>query len=230
MQAQGNDFVILDGRSQPLPEITEELVRRLADRRLGIGCDQLLVLLPADNAAAAMRVFNGDGSEAETCGNGLRCAGQLLLDEKNATHLSISINKRIIIIEKGDLGVRAHMGHAAITGETAAHVDVDMGNPHSVYFEATESFPSGRNIEIISGRVADHVYVDIIERGVGRTPACGSGACAVAAAIWHREGNVRRLTICMPGGELHVAGTPDDLVLAGPVTLVFRGEYLATLP
>lgn len=230
MQAQGNDFVVLDGRHGPLPEIGPDLVCRLADRRFGIGCDQVLLLGPAADAAASMRVFNNDGSTAETCGNGLRCVGYLLLEETGSSSLYIRVNGRLSLIERGAGGVHAHLGPARITAATAVHVDVDLGNPHRVFFEAIEALPADRNIEIVSGQVADHAYVDVIERGAGRTPACGSGACAVAAAIWHREDNIRPLTICMPGGELKVAGTPDDLVLAGEVTLVFRGEYLPSLP
>lgn len=225
MQAQGNDFVILDGRKTELPELTAEFVRQITERRYGIGCDQLLVLLATKKADARLRIFNNDGSEAGNCGNGLRCVANVLLEEGSATSVNIELNDRIVIAEQGGHGVRAHMGAAKVTDSTEAHVDVEIGNPHRVFFEATEDFPSDRNIEIVSGRIADNVYIDIIERGVGHTPACGSGACAVAAAIWSTEDHNRPLTIHMPGGEVHVSGGLDDIVLEGEVSHVFDGIF-----
>jgi|GEM_PF-3067191 len=224
MQAQGNDFVIFDGRSRPLPELDGDFIRRLADRRLGVGCDQLLVVLPSAKADAALRIYNNDGSEAENCGNGLRCIAQLLFEAGDAATLSIQLNDRMIEAERCEAGIRVHMGGAKITDRTQAHVDVDMGNPHRVFFEATEHFPADRNIEIVSGQIGDDVYADIIERGVGHTPSCGSGACAIAAAIWKLEGHSRPQTIHMPGGEVTVSGGPDDVRLEGAVSRVFAGE------
>jgi len=225
MQAQGNDFVILDGRKLTLPELSESFIKTIAERRYGIGCDQVLVLLPDDQADVRMRIFNNDGSEAENCGNGLRCIGDILLEESNITYVYIILNDRKVKAEKGEYGIRVHMGNATITDSTKAHIDVSLGNPHRVFFEATEDFPHDRNIELVSGRIGDNIYLDIIERGVGHTPACGTGACAVAAAIWSSEDHHRPLAIHMPGGEVHVSGTLDDLVLEGEVSSVFSGKY-----
>jgi len=225
MQAQGNDFVALDGRAAPLPELTGGLIRAISDRRLGIGCDQVLVLLTDQEADARLRVFNRDGSEAENCGNGLRCIGHLLLAEGKADMVRIRMAARIVTAEKGACGVRVRMGAARITGRTHAHVDIELGNPHSVFFEAIETFPEDRNIEIVSGQIGDDVYADIIERGVGHTPACGSGACAIAVAVWETGGHTRPQTVHMPGGHVTVSGNRDDLVLEGPVAVVFSGQY-----
>ena len=225
MQAQGNDFVILNGLKDTLPKITESLARNLTERRYGIGCDQLLVLLPSDKTDAAMRIFNNDGSEAANCGNGLRCVGDLLIRELGQDKVTISLKDRIVHAERSEKGIRIEMGATKVTDQTEAHVDIDIGNSHRVFFEATEEFPHDRNVEIVTGQVADHVYIDIIERGAGRTPACGSGACATAAAIWHVEGHTRSQTIEMPGGEVTVSGSPDNLILVGEVQHVFSGKY-----
>jgi len=69
------------------------------------------------------------------------------------------------------------------------------------------------------------VYIDIIERGAGHTPACGSGACATAAAIWHAEAYIRPLVIEMPGGVVTVSGTPENLILEGSVNQTFSGVF-----
>jgi diaminopimelate epimerase len=225
MQAQGNDFVILDGLSHPLPELDTELIMRLADRRLGIGCDQVLVLHVSDTADAAMHIFNADGSEAGNCGNGLRCVGSLLLERTGSQAVRIVLPDRIVSASRGEKGIRVEMGKATISDHNDAHVDIEIGNAHRVFFEATEQMPEGRNIEIVSGQGEDHAWIEIIERGVGHTPACGSGACAVAVAIWSSEGHNRPQSIIMPGGEVTVSGTPDSLVLEGKVSRSFEGVF-----
>jgi len=229
MQAQGNDFVILNGLKDTLPEITESLVRNLTERRYGIGCDQLLVLMASDKADAAMHIFNNDGSEAANCGNGLRCVADLLIRDLRQDKVTIALKDRFVHANRSEKGIRIEMGAAKVTDQTEAHVDIEIGNPHRVFFEATEEFPHDRNVEIVTGQVADHVYIDIIERGAGRTPACGSGACATAAAIWHVEGHTRPQTIEMPGGEVTVSGTPGNLILEGSVQHVFSGIYMSPL-
>ncbi len=225
MQAQGNDFVILDARVNQLPELTHAFVRKISERRYGIGCDQLLILFPDDDADIRLRIFNNDGSEAENCGNGLRCVASLLLNDDNPPVFSIKMMDRLVQAEKNGDRIRVHMGAATITEHAEKHVDINIGNPHRVFFEATEAFPDDRNIEIISGQIGDDVYADIIDRGEGRTPACGSGACAIATAIWIVERHTRPQTIHMPGGDVVVSGTPDSIILEGTVALVFTGEY-----
>jgi diaminopimelate epimerase len=224
MQAKGNDFVVLNGLKDKLPELTEKFVRTITERRYGIGCDQLLVLTPSEKADALMHIFNNDGSEAANCGNGLRCVGDLLMHQLEKESVSIALEDRTAIASRSESGIAVEMGSAVVTDQTEAHVDIEIGNLHRVFFEATESFPEDRNIEIITGQVGDHVYLDIIERGAGRTLACGSGACAATVAIWHVEGHTRPQTIEMPGGEVTVSGSPDNLILEGTVETVFVGE------
>src|SRR5579872_1611268 len=77
MHGLGNDFVVLDGRAQALPPISRALAAELADRRTGIGCDQLIVLEPSAAADLRMRIFNADGGEVEACGNATRAVGML---------------------------------------------------------------------------------------------------------------------------------------------------------
>lgn len=225
MQAQGNDFVIINTLQQPIPEIDEPWIKNLCDRRYGIGCDQLLILKDDAQAHASVRIFNADGSEAANCGNGLRCAGSLLMKFLNKSVVMISLADRTVTVSESDDLISVEMGSALVEQVTPAHVDVSIGNPHSVFFEAVESFPENRNIEIITGQIADHAYIDIIERGAGRTLACGSGACAVATAIWHQEKHQRPLTIEMPGGTVIVKGSPENITLSGSVTHVFSGVY-----
>ncbi|MDQ6994168.1 MAG: diaminopimelate epimerase [Mariprofundaceae bacterium] len=225
MQAQGNDFIVLNALEHDLPELSQDFIRTITERRYGIGCDQLLALLPSKEADAAMRIFNNDGSEAANCGNGLRCVAHLLMAELDVQEVTIALADRVVSASHGKHGVRVEMGEAVLEHKSEACVQIDMGNPHSVFFEATEDFPSNRNIEMITGQVADHVYIDIIERGSGRTLACGTGACATAAAIWSVEKHHRPQTIEMPGGKVIVSGDMNQLILEGSVSITFTGHY-----
>ena len=73
MQGCGNDYIFIDCRGQSVPH-PHLLARRVSDRHFGVGGDGLVLLLPAEGADLAMRIFNADGSEAEMCGNAIRCA------------------------------------------------------------------------------------------------------------------------------------------------------------
>jgi len=223
MEAQGNDFVIVDSRNQTLPTLNDESIRRWCDRRLGIGCDQLLILETHPRADATMRIFNNDASEAANCGNGARCVADLLMRDQQCDRVQIAIADRIIAAHRDGKKISVDMGKATITECTDHHAEVMIGNQHRVHFDGTEAFDPTLNIEIITGNGDDHLWIDIIERGAGRTPACGSGACAVAAAWWQREQTEMPLTIVMPGGEVTVSGSAQAIQLSGTVHELFRG-------
>ena len=116
MHGIGNDVVLIDNLSQKL-DLGAEQIRLLADRRLGIGCDQLLVVEPAGESHADVRarIFNQDGSEVGQCGNGLRCLAAYLRDAGIATGEQITI-------EAGQGTVRARLTKGRV-------VTVDMGVP-----------------------------------------------------------------------------------------------------
>ncbi len=93
MHALGNDFVVLDCVRQSIP-ITQELIQQLSDRHCGVGCDQVLIIAPTDNKNADFnyRIFNADGGEVFQCGNGARCVGLFIQQEKLS-------HKKIIVLE-----------------------------------------------------------------------------------------------------------------------------------
>src|SRR5690606_42166282 len=77
MHGVGNDFVVIDARTRAV-EMTEARAHAIADRRHGIGCDQLILLEPSEKADLKMRIFNADGGEVEACGNATRCVATLI--------------------------------------------------------------------------------------------------------------------------------------------------------
>ena len=158
MQGAGNDF-ILPVDSSPA-EFTGETVRRLCDRHYGIGADGVILALPSDVADARMVILNADGSEAEMCGNGLRCLGKFLYDrgvcqkssmqvETGAGVLSLEIEAEAGVARRVTVDMGAPCFEAeripvaapgnAITLSAAGRVlrffCVSMGNPHAVTFD-----------------------------------------------------------------------------------------------
>ena len=153
MHGCGNDFVVLDGRRTPVA-LTERQVRRIADRRRGVGFDQLVLLLNAPDADLALRFFNADGSAAGACGNGTRCAAWLRFEEGSERRIEIRVGERRLAAERlGDGRIAVEMGepgfdwrqiplaepcdtlavpidHAGLPAPAA----VGMGNPHVVFF------------------------------------------------------------------------------------------------
>ena len=127
MQGAGNDFVVLDGVTRAI-ELTPERVRRLADRRFGVGCDQVLLVERATRADADFRyrIFNADGGEVEQCGNGARCFARFVRDKG--------------LTSKGEIAAETLAGVIYPRIEPDGQVTVNMGvprfEPAEVPFEA----------------------------------------------------------------------------------------------
>ncbi len=156
MHGLGNDFVLLDGRGSPV-HLSADQVRYIADRRRGIGCDQVLVIDPATlkGADVAYRVFNADGAEVEQCGNGVRCVACYVRDRGLAVGASViaeTMNRAVEVFFEPDGLVRVNMGEpefepTSIPFQAEKRDDsydlmvddrevrigaVSMGNPHAV--------------------------------------------------------------------------------------------------
>ena len=119
MHGAGNDYVYLDCFQQAVPEKLPELARAMADRHIGIGGDGLILIRPSEKADCRMQMFNSDGSEAEMCGNGLRCVAKYVYD-----HGIVAMEKLAVETGAGILGVELE-----IVNGKADRVRVDMGPP-----------------------------------------------------------------------------------------------------
>lgn len=242
----GNDFLILlsDGDGWAADAT---LAKRVCDRHHGVGADGLVVGQQLDGDGLGFRLWNADGSEAEMSGNGLRCLAHAALDEGWVSEdepiaVSTPAGPRAVTIRRGpgpDLAWgTVEMGQVSVRGEehrcNVGHGQllVDVGNPHLVVvgpdpaavdvahlgplLEATE--PAGLNVEfVVLGPGPDTVTMRVWERGVGETEACGTGACAAAAAMhyWGRVGT--SVTVAQPGGSAAVELRSDgSATLSGP--------------
>jgi diaminopimelate epimerase len=113
MNGLGNDFVIVDGRKYNL-RLNNSAMAAIGDRKHGIGCDQIIILQPAENADVTMRIFNRDGGEVESCGNASRCVADLIFTETNKENVTIDTRGGFLSCQRAEQGF----------------VTVDMGVPH----------------------------------------------------------------------------------------------------
>jgi diaminopimelate epimerase len=254
MHGLGNDFVLIDSRKEKLEGFDlKKLAIDICDRHFGVGADGLLIVWPSQKAHYRMQVINPDGSEAEMCGNGIRCFAKYVYETDKLKEEVISVETPAgtilpaVLLENGKLiAVEVDMGIPKDEGEVKLHGHIFrkilMGNPHAVAFvedhaginlgeigpkiENDQHFPGRTNVEFV--KVLNDREIDVIvwERGVGETLACGTGACAsvVAANLAGKTG--RRVLVHLPGGSLDIEWNEDNHVLMrGPAEKVFEGEY-----
>jgi len=138
MNGLGNDFVVLDARTRPA-EISEDKARAIADRKTGIGCDQLIVLEPSKTADVRMRIWNNEGFEVESCGNASRCIADILFAEKTSSTATIDTLGGFLVCTRGENGM----------------VTVDMGAPRFAWQDIplSEPFADTRHIELQLGPI-----------------------------------------------------------------------------
>ncbi|MSP26787.1 MAG: diaminopimelate epimerase [Myxococcales bacterium] len=249
----GNDFVIVRAEDLGAADVGERVARMLCDRRRGVGGDGVLAVSEEATHTARMIVRNADGSRPEMCGNGLRCVVGWLASgrELAAGQLTIATDagERACRYERESehcFRVGVAMGRATVSpfshGATGARsfVRVDVGNPHVVSFDAycaedlqslgpaiERGVPGGVNVELARLVGPGHLETLVWERGVGRTAACGTGACAVAAAA-ATAGLVlfdEPVTVELPGGALTITVGRDGCAvdMLGPAVRVFTG-------
>lgn len=271
MHGLGNDFVYVDCLKKPvdrLPELAVEMSRR----HTGVGSDGIIAILPSSVADCRMRIFNADGSEAQMCGNGIRCVAKYLYDNK-------IIRKSLITVEtlSGLKTVEIHAGIDGLTdtvtvdmglprtapadvpvrfegesmtehpvevnGRTVAVTAVSMGNPHGVVFvdsfdgdivstlgpalETHPIWPEKANIEFVRIDSPDTLSMRAWERGAGETMACGTGACAAAAAAVATGRAHWPLTVRLIGGNLRIDCDKETghIMMTGPAVTVYTGTY-----
>lgn len=241
MEALGNDFVVLNGRTQKV-DLTPANIQKVSDRHYGIGCDQILIIESSDIADAKITIFNADGSRAEMCGNGMRAVGLYLKAslpkalETDAGVINVHMSSNLI---QAAMGPHREVQPVKIFEETGFHVNI--GNPHTVFFKESidtiniseigpkienyPEFPHKTNVEFVEVLSPYRLKIRIWERGAGETLACGSGACAVVLAYWHHFGIKSAPTeVLMPGGSLKISLQDGQIYQEGPARFVFQGS------
>ena len=163
MQGLGNDFVLLNAIDNPMASLATDEIKRLADRRLGIGADQILLLSKDSDDTFKYQIWNTDGNEVAQCGNGARSAYLYLTTNKYASGLiKLRTSAGIIDVEEGTDGPRAYLGVPQFEakdiplnlekkndeyvinykGESLKFYSLSIGNPHAIFMnQYTKKFP-----------------------------------------------------------------------------------------
>jgi diaminopimelate epimerase len=236
----GNDFIIVNAnhlRENLNEDYEMQLCKSICERHRGIGADGLIIIdtvKKSDQAIRSWRYYNSDGSIAEMCGNGIRCAAKYIYEH------GLSNEETVFKIETlaGDIEVelldnemvRVNMGapksiemdkKLIVRGFEFNYDFISMGNPHAVAFfekdldvsskygseiEIHSNFPNRTNVEF--AKMINPRKIDLIvwERGCGFTEACGTGACAtvIAAAKRSLVDKDEEIEVRLPGGSLWI--------------------------
>ena len=242
MHGLGNDYVYLDATRKETADIIANinpsvLARRMSDRQFGVGSDGLVLILPSTCADLRMRMFNADGSEAEMCGNASRCIAKYAYEQglcgRNMTLETLAGVKRLTLQTNTQNKVE----------QVTVEMGTSTGNPHEVFIvDTTDQFDSKfkelqigsqweelrrkANIECVYVLNRHEIKARVCERGTGETMACGTGACASAAATMDKGLTENHVTVHLHGGDLDVQRNEQGILyLTGTATEVFRGTY-----
>ena len=252
MHGAGNDFVVIDSTREPF-SLSRAQLQRIADRHLGVGCDQILVVEPGGpKVDFRYRIFNADGGEVEQCGNGARCfvkfvhrKGLTSKRELRVETLGGTIAPRL----EADGEVTVNMGAPTmpvvetieLDGDRVEVVILSMGNPHAVQvvrdvasapvatqgprLERHARFPNRVNAGYMQVLERHRIALRVWERGAGETLSCGTGACAAVVAGIARGLLDSPVRVDTRGGTLTIswAGGDNPVWMKGPAEAVYEG-------
>ncbi|CAG4993883.1 Diaminopimelate epimerase [Dyadobacter sp. CECT 9275] len=248
-QGTGNDFVMIDDRSENFP-VDNELIAHLCHRRFGIGADGLILLRHAEGYDFRMVYFNADGGEGSMCGNGGRCvvrfAHDLGIFSEHTSFIAVdgpheaSVDGEVISLK---------MSPVNKVEQYEAYDFMNTGSPHYVTYvddiKETEVVEIGKdirygpkygpvggtNVNFIEVLRNNHLSVRTYERGVeDETYSCGTGVTACALSAHLREGWASPIVVDTVGGTLEVSfnalpgNTFDEIYLTGPAMRVYEGR------
>ena len=248
-QGTGNDFVMIDNRSNFFPKDNIQLIARLCDRRFGIGGDGLILLENDIETDFKMVYYNSDGNQSSMCGNGGRClvafAKKLKVIQDNTTFIATDGLHHASIADSGNVSLQ--MIDVADIKITPEYVFMNTGSPHHIelvddleHYNVKESGArirygelygkQGSNINFVKKIDETTFSLRTYERGVeDETLACGTGATAVAIAMnVLGETKANSIDLNVEGGKLVVSfdekdGQFTNVFLKGPAEFVFKG-------
>jgi diaminopimelate epimerase len=249
-QGSGNDFVILDNRDGKFNELSNKQIKKLCDRRFGIGGDGLMLLTKKDGCDFEMVYFNADGNQSSMCGNGGRCLTRFAQDmgiHKSTYHFMAVDGMHESEIDINNV-VRLKMQDVDKIEKHSSYTILNTGSPHFIKFTNevmdVDVVETGReiryspafekegiNVNFVETLDEDSIYVRTYERGVeDETLSCGTGVTAAALLSAHNDNGFNRVEVKTPGGKLSVEFDKIDdehfenIWLCGPAELVFSGE------
>jgi diaminopimelate epimerase len=248
-QGTGNDFVMIDNRTNSFPKNNLKLIAQLCDRRFGVGADGLILLETDLETDFRMIYYNSDGNESSMCGNGGRClvsfAKKLKVIDDKTTFIATDGLHHAEILENGTVSLQ--MKDVDEVKIESDYVFLNTGSPHHVTMvDGIENYDvknngaairysdlygkAGCNVNFVKQISENHFAIRTYERGVeDETLSCGTGATAVAIAMNAiGKTNSNHMEIDVEGGKLEVSfekneGLFTNVFLKGPATFVFKG-------
>ena len=248
-QGTGNDFIIIDHRESDLEKIDEKIIKKLCDRRFGIGADGVMFLCTKQGYDFEMIYYNADGKPSSMCGNGGRCMVRFAKDlgiRKEEYHFLAVDGAHEATIDLDDI-IRLKMQDVNEVDAHGNYAILDTGSPHYIKYSvdvrdidvvhkgreirySNEFEENGINVNFVENTGDYSIYVRTYERGVeDETLSCGTGVTAAALMSAHHERGFNQIEVQTNGGHLSVEfnKTGDesftDIFLCGPATFVFKG-------
>jgi len=253
-EGTGNDFIMIDNRSQFFPKQKSDFVVRLCHRHFGIGADGLILLENDLEADFRMIYYNSDGNQSSMCGNGGRCIvnfAQKLGIIKEKTNFVATDGLHFATIKNNVVALQ--MQNVSDIKVTNRNVFLDTGSPHHIIFtEYIEDIDvktkgtkirystmykkiGGTNVNFVEQLDENYFAMRTYERGVeDETLSCGTGAVAVAIAMHKtKRTNSNEIEIKTCGGILvvsfeNVGENYTNIFLKGVTDCVFEGDFLQT--
>ena len=251
MHGIGNDILIID---QPTTTLNNNMIKMLGHRKQGIGFDQCIVIHSISDMTVHIDIFNANGQQVYQCGNGLRCLMRYLATHYDKNAIDIVTGRYKYRGKMIDQTPHIYMGVPSfLASDIPTHLDTNglvtlhlpekismgivfIGNPHAICLsedqnrkqtaekiQASPFFPEGINVSFIS-KNDDHILLETYERGVGKTDACGSAACAAALVQHHFLSGPSTVQVNFEYGSLVVDITPEGVWQSGPATTVFTSK------
>jgi diaminopimelate epimerase len=239
MHGAGNDFVVLDCTQKGF-SLNQDQLKRIADRHVGIGADQILVVEKSRQAGVDFRyrIFNADGGEVEQCGNGARCfvkfvRGRGLTDKREirVETLGGTIAPRLepdgeVSVDMGPPRIESLAEVLQVGNERIDVAILSMGNPHAVQVVADVGnapvrtqgpliehhlrFPDRVNAGYLQVSHRNAIFLRVWERGAGETLSCGTGACAAVVAGISKKLLDSPVRVATRGGALTISWAGGD--------------------
>ena len=247
-QGTGNDFIMIDNRNQSFPKNGVDLVKKMCDRRFGIGADGLILLENHESLDFQMVYYNSDGNESTMCGNGGRCIVAF------AHFLNVFENKvkfnAIDGLHEAEINgnvVKLKMIDVPEIVKISTDYQLNTGSPHFVrYVEDVQNLDvykngckirnsepykkEGINVNFVSKIFENEIFVRTYERGVeDETYSCGTGVTASCLTFMNEFGG-NEVSVKTLGGNLKVYAEKHEagfrsIWLEGPEEYVFEGKF-----
>jgi diaminopimelate epimerase len=248
-QGAGNDFVIIDNRSEGFPKEDHQRIQTICDRKFGVGADGLMLLENSDISDFKMHYYNADGHKGSMCGNGGRCitafAKLLGIIDQEASfealgeRYSAKIKENVVSLRMMDVSeIEVYPDHVFLNTGSPHHISfspdlsqVDVYNLGREIRYGAPYYTAGSNVNFVEKINENTFKVRTYERGVeDETLSCGTGVTASALACFHvNKTTATSVDIQTLGGNLRVQFEKakqgyKNIILTGPATFVFKGN------